>query len=249
MRSAVAAWRLLRLLWHVWAGRRTLAAGWDSLTQTERDATVQQWSAQALSILGVELRVEGEPPANGPALVVCNHVSWLDILVLNAVRPCRFVSKSDVKDWPLLGPLVAASGTMFIERTQRRDAMRVVHGMAERLRGGELLAVFPEGTTGDGSGVLPFHANLLQAAVVTDAPVWPLALSYRHSRDAQPHPAPVYVGDTTLVASVWRTLSARHLQAHVCCGLPDAAQGRDRRTWSHGLRGQVAQLLGLPLTD
>lgn len=249
MTGLVAVWRLLRLLGHVWAGRRTLGSAWAGLTVAEREATVQRWSAGALRILGVAWQVGGAPPQTGPALVVCNHLSWLDILVLNAVRPCRFVSKSDVRDWPLLGPLVAASGTVFIERAKRRDAMRVVHDMAERLQTGDLLAVFPEGTTGDGQAVLPFHANLLQAAVVTDTPVWPLALAYRHSATGLPHQAPVYVGDTTLLASVWRTVCAKDLVAHVWCGLPDTAQGRDRRTWSDALRQDVARLLDRPLTD
>lgn len=249
MRSLVAAGRLLRLLLHVWSGRRTLAGDWERWSPTQRDATVQRWSQQALNILGITLHVEGEPAGPGPALVICNHVSWLDILVLNAARPCRFVSKADVQDWPLLGPLVAASGTLFIERTQRRDALRVVHRMTERLQAQDVLAVFPEGTTGDGAGVLPFHANLLQSAVVTDTPVWPMALRYVHGQSGAPHAAPVYIGDTTLVASVWRTLSARHLHARVRCGLPDRVLGRDRRTWSDALRRDVVELLDRPAID
>ena len=244
-----AIWRLVRLCLHVWAGRRTLGPTWERLTVAERRDTVQQWSANALRILGVGWRVDGEPPQSGPALVVCNHVSWLDILVLNAVRPCRFVSKSDVKDWPLLGPLVAASGTVFIERAKRRDALRVVHHMAERLLDGDVLAVFPEGTTGDGSAVLPFHANLLQAALATETPVWPVALAYQHGVGGAPHTAPVYVGDTTLLASVWRTVTAKDLVASVRLGRPDTAQGRDRRTWSDALRRDVAQLLNRPTID
>jgi len=205
---------------------------------------VQQWSAYALEVLGVELEVRGSAPVLGPVLVVSNHVSWLDILVINAARPCRFVSKADVKSWPLLGRLVEEAGTLFIEREKRRDAVRVVHHLAESLRAGDVLAVFPEGTTGDGSSVLPFHANLLQAALSAHAPVLPVALGYVHAKDGGLHDAPTYVGDTTLVASIWRTLCARDLVARLDFGLPQLAEGRDRRAWAEALREDIRQRLG-----
>jgi 1-acyl-sn-glycerol-3-phosphate acyltransferase len=102
---------------------------------------------------------DGGCAKGGPLLLVSNHVSWLDILVINAVRPARFVSKADVRHWPLVGELITAAGTLYIEREKRRDAMRVVHRMADSLREGDVVAVFPEGTTGSGLDVLPFHAN------------------------------------------------------------------------------------------
>ena len=112
-------------------------------------------------------------------LVTANHVSWLDIAAVHAVCPqARFVSKADVRHWPLLGWLIGAVGTLFIERERKRDAMRVVHQMAESLIAGDVVAVFPEGTTGDGRALLPFHANLLQAAIAAEAPVQPVALRY-----------------------------------------------------------------------
>ncbi|MGQ9725325.1 MAG: lysophospholipid acyltransferase family protein, partial [Tepidimonas sp.] len=163
---------LLQGLWTVW----WCFPRWDEATRARR---IQAWSAQALRILGVALRVQGQPPAHGPLLVVANHVSWLDILAIDAAWPCRFVSKADVRHWPLLGRLVAGAGTLFIERDRKRDALRVVHHLAERLQAGDVLAVFPEGTTSDGRSVLPFHANLLQAALATGTPVQPLGLAYR----------------------------------------------------------------------
>ena len=90
---------------------------------------------------------------------------------MHAARYCRFISKSDVQGWPIVGTLATAAGTLYIERASRRDALRMVRGMADALRAGEVLAVFPEGTTGDGRTLLPFHANLLEAAVQAGAPV------------------------------------------------------------------------------
>ena len=115
--------------------------------------------------------------------------------------------------------------------------------------------MFPEGTTSDGQGVLPFHANLLQAAVVTDHSVQPVGVIYLRGKgqaqgdQAPRHPAPIYVGDTTLIASLWRVASATDLQATVHWGEPDTAMGRDRRTWAASLRLSVAALSGQPVQD
>ena len=251
-----AAWRVWRLVMHLFRGLWILRTRFAQTDAAGQRVLVQQWSAQALRILGVRLQVLGAEPV-GAMLVVANHMSWLDIIVMNAACPSRFVSKADVKQWPMVGRLVEASGTLFIERENRRDAMRVVHHMAECLRAGDRLAVFPEGTTGDGSQVLPFHANLLQAAVATNSRVCPVGLRYdsintfnslsdaeRLSLHAM-HPAPLYINNDTLVRSIWRTVRAADLCAVVHWGEPDTPQGRDLRTWARAFREQVAQLAGL----
>lgn len=253
MNTLRAAARLLRLTLHLMRGLHTLRTRFPGLDEAGRQQAIREWSGQTLRILGVRLQVLGEPPGTGPLLVVANHQSWLDIFVMNAARPCRFVSKADVRHWPIVGRLVAGSGTLFIERDNRRDALRVVHHMAERLQAGDVLAVFPEGTTGDGRGVLPFHANLLQAALATDSPILPVGLAYLHGHgqallgEARRHDAPTYIGDTTLVASLWRTARATDVQATVHWGEADRAQGRDRRAWGQALRTEVARLADQPL--
>lgn len=240
-RAVALALHVLHGLWIVqWRFAR-----WDEI---ERRRCVQAWARSALAILGVEVRSQGVPAARG-CLVVANHVSWLDILAIDAVAPCRFVAKADVHRWPLLGALVAGAGTLFIERTSRRDALRVVHQLAERLQAGDVLAFFPEGTTSDGRSVLPFHANLLQAPLAVDAPVQPLGLAYRPKgaarQGAQRHEAPVYVGSTTLLASLWRVLRAADVAVELHWGQPQQAQGRDRRRWAADLRAEIARLAGL----
>jgi len=189
-----------------------------------------------LECLGVELEVRGNPVFAGPLLVIANHISWLDIIVLHAARHCRFVSKANVRRWPIIGSLATGAGTLYVERESRRDAMRVVHRMVEALQAGDVLGVFPEGTTGDGTSVLPFHANLLQAAVSADAPVQPVALQYQPSR------AVAYIDDDSLVGSIWRTLCAREVRAVVSFGNPQRAQGRDRRTWARELRETIVAM-------
>ncbi|MBC5763168.1 lysophospholipid acyltransferase family protein [Ramlibacter albus] len=237
-----AAWRLARALLHAVGGWFTITFAFPRLTQAERNERVQAWAARMLQVMGVQLRVEGTPPAAGPVLLVANHISWLDILVMHAARHCRFVAKADIKRWPLIGPLATGGGTLYIERESRRDAMRVVHHMAESLRAGQVVGVFPEGTTTDGTFVLPFHANLLQAAISAGAPVQPMALSFL-DREGNTSLAPRYDGDISLLQSAWATLSA-DITAVVAFGEPQAAQGRDRRAWAHDLRDAVVNLRG-----
>ncbi|HEX2677130.1 MAG TPA: lysophospholipid acyltransferase family protein, partial [Polyangiales bacterium] len=125
-----AAWRLVHALAHALAGWRTIVFEFPRLTPSEREERVRLWAREMLRVLGIELRVRGTPAESGPMLLVANHISWLDILVMHASRHCRFVSKSEVERWPLIGTLATGAGTLYIERESRRHAMRVVHHMA-----------------------------------------------------------------------------------------------------------------------
>jgi 1-acyl-sn-glycerol-3-phosphate acyltransferase len=242
MKATAAAGRFLRGLGHAIAGLLTIWLRFPKLTPAEREAEVHRWAAQMLGKADIELIVEGAPCASGPMLLVANHISWLDILVMHASRYCRFVSKSDVKHWPIIGTLATGAGTLYIERESRRDAMRVVHHMAESLRAGDVVAIFPEGTTGDGIELLPFHANLLQAAIACDAQVQPVSLKYIDPRTGIRSNAPSFIGDETLLGSMWRTLSAPRLAAVVRYGEPQSAQGRNRREWAADLHAAVDAL-------
>lgn len=212
-----------------------------------REQHIQAWSRDVLRVFGVSLVVRGTPTRADAGLVVANHISWLDILIINAAQPVRFVSKSDVGRWPLLGRLVIEAGTLMIERTSRRDAMRVVHRMTDDLRLGHTVAIFPEGTTHDGSTVLPFHANLIQAAISAPCAVTPVGLSYWSSAKAEQTGEPksmaaAFVGDMNLVQSVWSVLRRGPVYAVVHWGESQDAQGRDRRAWALALEKDVAEL-------
>ena len=162
--------------------------------------------------------------------------------MIHAARYCRFVSKSDIRDWPIVGPLATGSGTLYIERTSRKDALRMVHDIADAMRAGDVVAVFPEGTTSDGQSLLPFHANLIQSAIAADAPVQPMSLKFVDARTGELTLAPCYIGDDTLLASIWRTLTAPAITAVVHFGEPQTAEGRDRRQWASDLRDAVGAL-------
>jgi len=242
MRSLAACRKLMAALAHALRGWWIIALRFPRMTQAERGQEVSRWAQRMLAILGVELVVQGRPPTQGPLLLVLNHLSWLDILVVHAAQHVRFVAKANIRRWPLVGALATGGGTLYIERERRRDAMRLVHHIAEALQAGDLIAVFPEGTTGEGRELLPFHANLLQGAISAGAPVMPAALRFADRATDATSMAAAYIGDDTLVGSLWRMLTAPPLRAYVCFGEPQAAQGRERRAWAKGLRAEVDAL-------
>lgn len=233
---AIACWRLMRVLTHMLGGMWTILLVFPRLSSEQQEMRVQVWATTMLARFGIDLVVVGQAPEGGPVLLAANHISWLDIVVIHAARHCRFVSKAELRRWPLVGVLARGAGTLFIERESRRDAMRVVHHMAERLRAGDVLAIFPEGTTSDGVSLLPFHANLFQAAISADAPVLPMALRFVNRVTGELSLAPCYIGDDTLIGSMWRTLCSPGISAVLTFGEPQRAKGRDRRAWATDLQ-------------
>ena len=242
MRALIATARLLRCCIHVLHGIAVMSR-FPRLDEAGRHARIGWWSAALVRHLGLALHVRGTAPRPGATLVVANHVSFLDIAAIHAAIPqARFVSKADVLAWPLLGWLIKNAGTLFIERERKRDAVRVVHAMAESLQRGETVAVFPEGTTGPGDVPLPFHANLLQAAISTGTPVQPVVLRYATPGE-RVATAAQFLGETTLLQTVWRMASARGLAVHVEILPPVSTAHADRRALAEHLRQLVAERL------
>ena len=241
MQTLLAAWRLFRATLHVLHGMAVMTR-FPRLSVAERHERIRWWSAGLLHAMGLTLQVSGTPRP-GATLIVANHISWLDIAAIHAAAPhARFVSKADVLSWPLLGWLIRNAGTLFIERERKRDALRVVHAVAASLQAGETVAVFPEGTTGTGPELLPFHANLLQAAVATATPVQPVLLRF----DDATGPfcaAAQYIGDTTLLQSLWRVASARRMSVAVQVMPPMSTEHADRRLLAEHLRDVMGQRL------
>jgi 1-acyl-sn-glycerol-3-phosphate acyltransferase len=247
--SLRALWRLLRATLHLLHGIGVAALSFRFLDDAGRSARVQWWSAKLLRLMGLQWQTQGAAPRAGAVLIVANHVSWLDIAAIHTVVPqARFVSKADVKRWPLIGWLVAAAGTLFIERERKRDAVRVVHQMAEALRAGQAVAVFPEGTTTEGYSTLPFHANLLQAAIVTGTPVQPVALRFSDPQHAV-SPATMFVGGTHLLQSMWAVARAEGLCVLVSVLPPVASADADRRALARHLQDVVRAELGAAVSQ
>jgi 1-acyl-sn-glycerol-3-phosphate acyltransferase len=245
MRTLLAWWRLARAVLHGLHGLGVVLLLFPRLSVAGQQARVRWWAGKMLRVLGMRLAVQGSFRP-GAKLLVANHISWIDIMLVHAVCPeARFVSKADVQHWPLVNRLVASARTLYIERGKRRDALRVVHQMAEALAAGDTVAVFPEGTTGPGDALLPFHANLLQAAIAHAVPVQPMALRFADARHAV-SPDALWVGDVSLAQSLWRLARADGLVAHLTVLPAQATAHADRRALAERLRAQIAQALGLP---
>jgi 1-acyl-sn-glycerol-3-phosphate acyltransferase len=245
-----AAFRLARVGLHLLWGAATVRAVFPWIDARFRRALKRRWSNQLLETLGIRLKVgAGKTAMPARGLVVCNHISWLDIFVINALTPAAFVSKDDVKNWPLIGWLCAHTETIFLERGSRGAAQRTRETMIDQLHAGVHVAVFPEGTTTGGDRVLPFHAALFQSAIDADMPVIPIALRYV-DRHGNPSRAPAYDGDITL----WQCLRAiarsggltADLRVLEAIGTREntrrelAAQCRDSIAWHLGQHGFVS---------
>ncbi len=220
--------RKIRLLAHLFKGAWTVALRFPRASAQERMVLNRAWSLEMLRLCGLELIVHHDAARlDAGALVVCNHISWIDIYAINAWRPTPFVSKAEVRHWPLIGWFAQHLDTVFIEREKRSDARRIMHELADRLTRGELMCVFPEGTTTDGLALKPFHSNMFQAAVSAGRPVQPLCLMYEDAQGRQ-STAPAYIDDVSLKDALDTMLRSGPLKVHVYVGEPIEA-GADRR--------------------
>ncbi|MFC5956739.1 lysophospholipid acyltransferase family protein [Streptomyces pratens] len=175
---------------------------------------VGRWCRWIVRTAGVRVRITGAAVPTGGLLLVANHISWLDIPLLSAVRPARMLAKAEIRQWPLAGPLVARSGVLFIDRDRLRALPGTVARVAAALGEGSAVAVFPEGSTWCGRGEGSFRRAAFQAAIDAGVPVQPVRIRYRDA-SGTPATAPAFVGDDTLFASLWRVVSARGLVAEV----------------------------------
>lgn len=209
-------WGLVRLAWHLMVGLLKVAILFSFLNEAGRERSVQRWSRQLVAICGVSMSLDDSAqrdPAS-PALIICNHISWLDIFVINAIHPCRFVAKSDIRSWPLIGWLCENTGTIFIARGKQRDVRRIYAGLVKSIHDGERVAFFPEGTTAPQGTVLPFHANLFEAAIEAEVPVQPYALRYLDA-DGQLHDSADFVGEMSFVESVIAIINSGGMHAEL----------------------------------
>ena len=241
--SGRALFRGARLTLHLACGM-LLAIPYPHLTQRRQRRLLKFWSRRLLPILNVGIRVEGTQPARGEnaCLIVANHISWLDIFVLNAIQPTRFIAKSEVRDWPLIGWLCRRTGTIFIERAMRHDAAAVNRRVAALLEQGICVSLFPEGTSTDGRQVGHFHSALIQPAIDAHVRLFPIALRYLDG-DGNLSDAPAYIGDMTLFGSIWRILRSPRFDALLVFTPALATAVENRRVLARTAQEAIAQVL------
>ena len=211
----VACFRAIRFALHLGYGA-LLACAFPSLHHALQKRILRRWSAELLCILNVRISTAGDVslPDVTRGLIVANHISWLDVIVLNALLPLRFVAKSEVRRWPVVGWLCAQAQTLFIERNKRSDTARTNLSIVESLQQGSCMAIFPEGTTTDGSHVKHFHSSLLQPAIDAQTLIYPVAIRY-HDKAGKSSLDAAYIDDMTFVESLWKILGSRDLRVRI----------------------------------
>jgi 1-acyl-sn-glycerol-3-phosphate acyltransferase len=239
----VSVFRGGRLALHLLYGMM-LAVIYPHLNQTRQRRVMKTWSRQLLTILNIGIQIEGQQPARGEGgcLIVANHVSWLDILVLNAIHPSRFIAKSEVRSWPVIGWLCRRSGTVFIERTLRQDTSMINQRVSLLLKQGACIGLFPEGTTTDGKQVGHFHSALIQPAIDAGIRLCPIALRYQ-GRDGKPENAAAFIGHMTLARSIWQILRCPHQNALVVFTPALMTDNVNRRVLARTAQAAIAQVL------
>ena len=246
--AATRVWRGLRLALHIVVGCSIAAVVFPLVGNRTELRIIRGWSRRLLHILGVKVHVRGRMPGgHAPTMVVTNHVSWLDIWVIHSVSPVRFIAKSDIRGWPVIGWLAARAGTVYIQRTRRHDTQRINREIAEILARGEHIGLFPEGTTTDGTHVLPFHASLFQPALSCGARVVSAGLRYPLP-DGTPNVDASYAGERSLLESLKLILAQPRLKVELVIAGVVEPEGRTRRELAHQCRELIAHALSLPQT-
>ena len=239
--------QLFRVFLHVMQGVLTCWLIFPFITKLSQQGHIQRWSKKLLTIFNVNVNQSHLAiPSN--AVVIANHVSWLDIFVINSVAPCRFVAKADIKSWPLLGWLAERAGTIYISRGSKSDLKRIYQYLLDRVAAGDRVAFFPEGTTAAQGKLKPFHPNLFESAIHANAVIQPIAVRYLDP-NAQLHPTVDFIDDMTFATSINQILRGSPVTVDLHCLAPIPTDSKHRRELSIISRAAIAQALQVDLLE
>jgi 1-acyl-sn-glycerol-3-phosphate acyltransferase len=236
--------RLLHLITHLFKGlflSYTRLHGTQShdLTQAQHEI-IQNWLHRTAEIIGIDIQVHGTS-ADTPMFVVANHISWLDILIISSVLPVSFLSKAEIRNWPIVGTLAAKAGTLFIHRGSKNGAAQAIELIATKLKAGHSVASFPEAKTTHGIEVHTFHPRLFAAAIETGALVQPVALRYPHEDGAHPHVP--FVNEANIISHSFRIMCAKSTLAEVTFCTPLESKNQMRKDIAYSARKAIAQIV------
>lgn len=245
--------RWTRLFWHVGVGLVLTGILFPRCNKHGQDWIITWWSAKLLRILNIALSVRGPDVISAKRVVlVANHISWLDVFVINAAHPCRFIAKSEIADWPVAGSLATNAGTIFIRRAKRTDAAKTNDAIAVQLLKSNTVAIFPEGTTTAGDKLLKFHTSLFEPAVANQATLAPVALRYRQS-NGEPDTAAAFIGELTFSQSMAQIIAQKSIIAEVIFApviAPvehESSHANCRRSLAAASEAAIAKLLNVPV--
>ena len=206
---------ILQIIVHVLKGCFILLLLFPWLKAEQRHRSIRHWCKQLLGIFNMRLSVIGvEHLMDDHYLMAANHISWIDIHVINAFKPHYFVAKSEVASWPIFGWMAKQLGTLFIERGKSNSIRNMVQEIASQLNQ-KAICIFPEGTSTDGKHVAPFKSNLFEAAIVANAPVYTLAIQYFDMRTGNKTTAPAFIGEMGLLDSIWNLICSPPICAQI----------------------------------
>jgi 1-acyl-sn-glycerol-3-phosphate acyltransferase len=219
------------------------------LDKEQKLQAIKVWSKKTLAIIGVQVVHETVYPstenADAPMLLVANHVSWVDALIIQTIQPSIFVAKSEVRSWPIVGNIATACGVVFVDRGSPSSARRMVDDVSSALHHGYCVAGFPEGTSSEGRAVSLFHANLFEAAINHNIQVRPLAIRYTNPHTGARCLKAAFIGDIGFVQSLHQVMTSSGIQAKVHVGDTLSPEGHSRRTLAHLSHKSVSNQLEL----
>jgi 1-acyl-sn-glycerol-3-phosphate acyltransferase len=247
LKNYLACFRAVRLVLHLLYGA-LLATIYPHLSRGLQKSIMRQWSIDLLNVLNVRISVSGDISLHDikQGLIVANHISWLDVYVMSSILPMRFVAKSEVRNWPFIGWLCSRAQTIFIERNKKSDTVRTNLQMVEHLRQGNAMAIFPEGTTSNGTQVRHFHASLLQPAIDAQTPIYPVGIHY-HDKHNKPNFDAAYIDDMSFMQSLWKILSSRDLHVRLTTAHELSTEVENRRLLALEAHRRIAHALSIEL--
>jgi 1-acyl-sn-glycerol-3-phosphate acyltransferase len=196
------------------------------------------WCSMAWRMLGGQVEVSGEPPPSGGGMIVSNHMSYLDIMLHGSLFGMRFSPKIEMKKWPIVGPMTGLTNPVWIDRNRRNRSGIAMCEMCEALNGEVPLLVYPEGTNGDGSELLPFKTTCFEAATEVNCPIYPMVTYYYPTADGTQLP---WVGHIGMFEHFWRVLGLRKFRCRVHIMPAVRPDGRDRKELKEYLRDSMSE--------
>lgn len=219
------------------------------LNKEQKLSEIQNWSRETLNVLDVRLEHVSEMKqslhSERPILLVANHVSWVDALIIQAIQPSIFVAKFEVKNWPVVGAIAAACGVIFVKRGSASSARQMVDDVAQALHNGYCVAGFPEGTSSEGSDVQLFHANIFEAAIHQEIAVQTLTLRYTHPTTGGLCTKAAFIGELGFLESLHQVMSAKGIVANVYVGEILSPRGHSRRSLAQLSQRTISTQLAL----
>ena len=224
-------YRTARIFLHTIIGLIVASAVLPLVNIPQKRSIIQWWCGGLLRAFHIKVVTFGNlPPANTQGVMfVANHISWADIHALNSLIALRFVAKSDIQRWPIFGYLVTKANTLFIDRSKRQQAGSIVESVSESLKAGDNLCYFPEGTTSEGTQILPFKSSVLQAAINANTQIWPVAIRYINA-DGSINTEMAYAGNTSMIESMKMVIAQKNALVELHFLPPIQTTGNDRRT-------------------